>query len=136
MTDTVAAEPTPPEAKPLHGFFIFVLSCVAVVAGLLAADGTGTILACYFIFAVFIIPLLTVGVGKLLKRRKRIGQLLFLVLAAFVSFGTSYITSYRPPASIFQTCFAMAPPPGVTEMKGRVKWFDGRIYVLRFVSTD
>jgi hypothetical protein len=134
MTNMLEQPITAPRA--LYGFILIVLSCVAVAIGPLAARGTGASQTFYVFAGVVAIPLLLAFLGRRFKRARKSVQAAVLCLAAIGSFTLAYVSSHRPPASIFQTCFLIQPPPGVTEMKGRVQWFDGQVYVLQFVSTD
>lgn len=77
---------------------------------------------------------LGVSIGFICRwlRRPWVGQLAAMACIALAAAVIGYHTARPDPADIFARIFRTAPPAGVTNLSGRVQWFDGQTLLLRF----
>ncbi len=117
-------------SKGIFPLFLILLSLIISTAGVLAARGNGAPPSLYFIAALILFPLLASHIGRFFRRR-RLAELIVLVLCGLVCMAIAWRTSRVAPREVFIHIFKIPPPPSATAMESRKQWYDGRIWLLR-----
>jgi hypothetical protein len=128
----VAIVSKPP--KGLSPGLVIFFSILATVGGCMSAQGNGTRNAFYFPIWLTLL-LFTDWVGKRVEKPKRI-QLLCILNGGLLCFLIAYQSSHPAPEKIFKHIFGEPFPASVTQMEGRMQFFDGFNWCLSFEISE
>jgi hypothetical protein len=131
-TDAVTARPKSWAKGPhdiLLGFLALVLCYVpALVFGIGASP-------CFLFAGALFIAVLASQIAKRSERPVRV-ELIALAVVITLSSIFSYWAAHPGPRRLFRMAFGVEPPAGVTDLRGRVQWFDGQTVLLRFNADE